>query len=80
MKTQVIHLRQYVKAVKESHLDGSHVNSCLKAELAKVDGDVVYFRNYEDTNLDYMEFSFIRLAGGGVKFRHLSYIEDDSFT
>ena len=79
MKIQVIHLRQYVEAVKESHLDGSHIQSCLRAELAEVKGNLIYFRNYEDTNLDYIQFLFVR-EKGKVKFKHISYIEDDGFT
>lgn len=76
MTTKLIHLRQYVKALKESHLDGSHFNSCLKAELADIKGNVVYFRNYEDTNLDYIEFCFTRMDDR-VIFNYMSYVEEE---
>ena len=76
MAIKVIHLRQYTKAAKESHLEGSHFNSCLKAELAEIKDDVVYFRNYEDTKLDYIEYCFTRLSDR-VIFNYMSYVEDD---
>ena len=75
MKTQVWQLPYYTRAVKESHLDELHQKSCLKAELADVKGDQVYFRNYADTNLEYMEFCFTRVGVGNIKFNYISYIE-----
>lgn len=75
MKTKVWQLPYYTRAVKESHLDESHQKACLKAELAEIKGDRVYFRNYADTNLEYMEFSFTRVGVGKIKFNHISYVE-----
>lgn len=78
MTTQVWQLRGYVKALEESHLEGSLKTSCLKAKLADIKGEVVYFRNYEDTNLEYIEFCFTRMVGK-IKFNYVSYVEwDDS--
>ena len=74
MAIKVIHLRQYTQAVKESHLEGSHIMSCLKAELHTIEGDLVYFRNYEDTvDTDFMEFCFTRKGNQKIKFNHMSY-------
>lgn len=77
MKTQVWQLPYYTRAVKESHLDESHQKSALKAELADVKGDVVYFRNYQDTNLEYIEFCFTRVGVRNIKFNYISYCEYD---
>ena len=73
-KIQLWQVRQYVKAIQESHLDDSHRISAMKAELAEIKGDVVYFRNYVDTNLEYIEFCFTRLVGK-VKFNYIAYVE-----
>lgn len=77
MAIKVIHLRQYTQAVKESHLDGSHFNSALKAELHNIEGDLVYFRNYEDVvDTDFMEFCFTR-NNQSIKFNYMSYRFED---
>lgn len=75
MKTQVWQLPYYTRAVKESHLDEWHQKSCLKAELAEIIGNDIYFRNYNDTSLEYIEFCFTRVGIGYVKFNYVSYVE-----
>lgn len=71
---QVIHLRGYTKAIRESHLPEDLKASALRAGLAKMEGELVYFRNEEDTNLEYIEFCFTRKPGN-IIFNYVSYVE-----
>lgn len=73
--TKVYQLPNYVKAVKESLKPRSNslYQDCLNADLAEIKGDVIYFRNYEDADVAYIEFCFTRIAIGNIKFNYVSY-------
>lgn len=73
--TTVLQLPNYVKAARESLKPRSQAlfHDCLNAELADLQGDTVYFRNYEDTDVEYIEFAFTRLGVGRVRLETVSY-------
>lgn len=75
--TTVLQLPNYVKAARESLKPRSQTlfHDCLNAELADLQGDTVYFRNYEDTDVEYIEFAFTRLGVGRVRLDTVSYKE-----
>ena len=77
-KVLVMQVPTYVKALETAGLRGSELKSCLTAELADIIGDVVYFRNYKDTDLEYIEYSFTRLGNNKAKFNYVSYVEYDA--
>ena len=74
MKTQVWQLPNYTRVIKARHLDEFHRKFALKAELAKIEGDLVYFRNYDDKDVEYIEFCFTRVGIGNIKFNYISYV------
>lgn len=74
MTVQLWQVRGYVKAINQSHLHPSLRKSALNAKLADIKGDLVYFRNYEDTELEYIEYCFTRNVGS-IKFNYVSHVE-----
>lgn len=73
--TKVFDLPMYSRAADLSHLEGSLYVSCMNAEFAEEKGNVVYFRNYKDTNLEYIEFCFTKINPFIAKFEYVSYVE-----
>lgn len=80
MTIQVKELESYVKAVKASGLeerDSLGYNNCLEAVLNRIEGDVLYFRNYVTPDVDFWEYCFTRASNGIVKFEYTTYKEFD---
>lgn len=73
--TKLIELPNYVKAARESLKPRSHslYHDCLNAELHDIVGKVVYFRNYEDLEAEYIEFCFTREGVGKVTYNYTAY-------
>ena len=79
LMTQVWQLPNYVKAAQASHLRSNKtlMHDCMNAELEDIIGDTVYFRNYEDSEVDFIEFCFTREGVGKIKFNYVSYVDWD---
>lgn len=77
--TQVRELPNYVKAAQNSHLKANRLllHHCMNSELEDIVGDTVYFRNYEDNDVDFIEFCFTREGIGKIKFNYVSHMPWD---
>ena len=75
--TQLWQVDTYRLATENSYLEDTLKFKGYKAQLADIIGDTVYFRYYDEPEVEYIEFCFTRLNRGKARLNYVSYVEWD---